>query len=130
MRKITVLLAVALALSACGAKPKPKPPQHAAIPDVHGMNAPDAAVRLIRARYCVRLAPGTPPANDSRPRPGKSPTLARMPVERQSPAAGSTRRPWSMVTLTVGGISKHAATFIGVWDGGAKIPCPEISTTR
>jgi hypothetical protein len=35
-----------------------------------------------------------------------------------------------MVTLTVAGISKHAATYINVWDGGAKIPCPAIGTTR
>jgi beta-lactam-binding protein with PASTA domain len=128
--KAVVLLAAVLALSACGAKAKSKPPQHAAIPDVRGLNAPDAAARLIDARYCVRLARGTPPADDARPKPGKFTTVTRMPVERQSPPAGVTRRPWSMVTLTVGGISKHASSFIDVWDGGAKIPCPEISTTR
>jgi hypothetical protein len=128
--KAVVVLAAVLVLTACGAKAKPKPPQHASIPDVHGMNAADAAVRLIKARYCVRLAPGTPPANDARPKPGQFPNPARMPVERQSPPAGVTRRSWSMVTLTVGGVSKHAATFIDVWGGGANIPCPEISTTR
>lgn len=124
-----VLLVVVLALSACGAKAKPKPPQRAAVPDVQGMNVTDAAVRLIKARYCVRLKPGTPPANDSRPRPGKFPTTPVMRVERQAPPAGSTPRRWSMVTLTVAGISKHAATFIDIWGGGAKIPCPEIRAT-
>jgi hypothetical protein len=87
-------------------------------------------VKLIEARYCVRLVPGTPPANDTRPKPGKLPTGMKMPVERQSPPAGSTGRKWSMVTLTVGGVSKHAATYVNVWDGGAKIPCPPIGTTR
>ena len=126
--KVVALLATVLSLTACGAKAKPKPPQHAAVPDVRGMNAPDAAARLIDARYCVRLARGTPPADDTRPKPGKSTTAAQLPVERQSPPAGVTRRPWSMVTLTVGGISKHASSFIAVWEGSAKIPCPAIST--
>ena len=128
MRLVALLVAVC-PLTACGAAATPKAPRREAIPDVRGMNLPDAAVRLIKARYCVRLKPGTPPANDARPKPGTSPTVAKMPVERQSPPAGSTGRRWSLVTLTVGGISKRAATYIDVWDGGAKIPCPPISTT-
>jgi hypothetical protein len=123
------LLAIVVAVVGCGAHTKPKPPQHAPVPDVRGMNLPGAAVRLIKARYCVHVKAGTPPANDARPKPGKLTTVAKMPVERQSPPAGSTRRRWSLVTLTVGGLSKHAATYIDVWDGGAKIPCPPISAT-
>lgn len=127
--RVVVLLVVLVSLTACGAAAKPKAPQREAIPDVRGMNVPDAAVRLIKARYCIRLKPGTPPANDARPKPGTFPTVAKVPVERQTPPAGSTGRRWSMVTLTVGGISKHATTYIDVWSGGAKIPCPRISTT-
>ena len=123
------LLAVVLAATACGSTAKPKAQQRAPIPNVRGMNAADAAVRLIKARYCVRLEPGKPPANDTRSRPGRFTTQMRMPVERQSPPAGVTRRRWSMVTLTVGGVSKHATTYIDVWDGGARIPCPPIGTT-
>ncbi|HET7128812.1 MAG TPA: PASTA domain-containing protein [Gaiellaceae bacterium] len=126
--RFVALLAVVLAATACGTTAKPKALQREAVPDVRGMNAPDAAVRLIKARYCVRLKPGTPPANDIRPKPGKF-KPPRMTVEQQSPSPGSTRRRWSMVTLTVGGISAHAATYIAVWDGGARIPCPKISTT-
>ena len=125
-----VLFVIVLAVTGCGAAAKPKPSQRAAIPDVRGMNLPDAAVKLIEARYCVLTEPGTPPANDDRPKPGKLTTGMEMPVEQQSPPAGSSGRRWSMVTLTVGGISKHAATYVNVWDGGAKIPCPPIGTTR
>lgn len=127
---IVVLSATVLAVSACGTTSKPSRPARAAIPDVRGMNAPDAAVRLIKARYCVRLAPGKQLATDERPEPGKFTTQNRMPVEHQAPAAGTTRPAWSMVTLTVGGISAHAATYIDVWDGGAQVPCPPIGVTR
>jgi hypothetical protein len=123
------LFVVVLALSACGAKAKPQPPQRAAVPDVQGMNVTDAAVRLIKDRYCVRLEPGTRAANDSRSKPGKFPTTPVMRVEGQAPPAGSMPRRWSLVTLTVAGISKHAATSIDIWGGGATIPCPEIRAT-
>ena len=69
MKLGAIVLLVVLALSACGAGAKPKP-KHAAVPDVRGLNVTDAAVRLVKARYCVRLKPGTPPANDSRSKPG------------------------------------------------------------
>ena len=124
------MFVVVLAVTGCGAAAKPKPPQRAAIPDVRGLNLPDAAAKLIDARYCVRLVRGTPAANDDRPKPGTSTTGMKTPVERQSPPAGSTGRKWSMVTLTVGGISKHAAMFVSVWDRGTKIPCPPIGTSR
>jgi hypothetical protein len=126
-RKALALLVLTLAVTACGGTTKRNGPLREAIPDVRGMNAADAAVRLIKARYCVRLERGTPPANDVRPTPGSPRRPPRMPIERQSPPAGSTRRPWSMVTLTVGGVSAHAATYIDVWDGGARVPCPAIT---
>ena len=126
--RLLALVAVAVSATACGASSKPVRPAHAAVPDVRGLNVSDAAVRLIAARYCVRLTPGTRPASDARPKPGMLPAQARMPVEGQSPPAGSTHPTWSMVTLTVGGISRHAATYIAVWSGGARIPCPPIGT--
>ena len=128
MKLGAIVLLVVLALSACGAGAKPKP-QRAAVPDVRGLNVTDAAVRLVKARYCVRLEPGTPPANDSRSKPGKFSTMPVLRVEREAPSAGSTPRRWSIVTLTVSGISKHAATSIDIWGGGAKIPCPPIGTS-
>ena len=129
MIRATVLLAVVLAAAGCGTTAKPTTARRAPIPDVRGMNMPDAAVRLIKVRYCVRLRAGTPPRRDDRPKPGSSPTTGKMPVERQSPPPGSTRPRWSMVTLTVGGVSRHAATYLDVWGGGAKVPCPPISVT-
>lgn len=124
------LLVTVLAVSACGTTTKPKPPQREPIPDVRGMNVTDAAARLVDARYCVRLERGKPPANDTRPKPGTFTTRRRMPVERQSPSAGSTRPRWSMVTLTVGGVSAHATTYgVEVWKRGARIPCPPIGVT-
>jgi beta-lactam-binding protein with PASTA domain len=128
--RVVVLFASVLAVTACGAQAKPKTPQRAAIPDLRGLNLPDATVRLIDAHYCVRLERGTPPAGDTRRKPGKPTTAARMPVQRQSPPAGSTRRAWSTVTLTVGGIPARAVTSIDLWAAGTKIPCPRINTIR
>lgn len=122
---LLTLAAVALAAGGCGGaatnSTTATPPGQQAIPDVRGMNAPDAVVRLLKARYCVKLAVGKP-----------VPAQKRMPVQQQSPAAGSTGRRWSTVTLTIGlpsrrGTPRHRAVEIGVetW-GGARAPCPPI----
>jgi hypothetical protein len=123
---ILVAASTAICLSGCGstARTATKPPKHEAIPDVRGMNAPDAVVRLLKARYCVQL------------RVGKAVSIqSRMPVQEQAPAAGSTGRAWSTVTLTVGvptrpGTPKHVKLNMGVdtW-GGGRTPCPPIQTT-
>lgn len=88
------------------------------------MNAPDAVVRLLKARYCVQLEAGK-----------RVPTTSRMPVQRQVPVAGSTGGTWSTVTLTVGvprrpGTPKNAKMYMGVDTyGGGRTPCPPIRTT-
>ena len=116
MRRVA-LLGLVVVVSACGAAAKPKSAEHEAIPDVRGMNVNDAALRLLRARYCVRLEAGKPPSTDKRLR-----------VQQQSPVAGSTRGAWSTVTLIVRGIPPGASTGVDIW-GGGKAPCPEIRTT-
>ena len=92
---LVVLLLVALVVSSCGttAKPKPKRRDAQAIPDVRGLEAPDAAVRLLKAHYCVRLEVAKVVSDAG--------TSAGSGV-RQSPAAGARPRAWSMVTLTIG----------------------------
>ena len=92
---LVVLLAAVLAVGACGttAKPKPKTARRASIPDVRGLEAPNAAVRLLRAHLLVRLEVAKVFPTQAR---------AQVPVVRQSPAAGARRRAWAMVTLTIG----------------------------
>lgn len=120
---ILAATAVALVFSGCGtgakkAATETMPPKHSTIPDVVGMNAPDAVVRLQQARYCVRLEVGNPVSRQS-----------TMPVQHQAPAAGASGRAWSTVTLTIGvparpGTPKHVKLNMGVdtW-GGGNTPC-------
>jgi len=119
---IVVLLAVAVAAGGCGspAKPKAKPVRRAAVPDVRGLNAPEAAVRVLRARYCVRLRPAKAVPTTTR---------AQVPVLRQSPAAGTRPRVWSTVTLTIG-LPPDAPKSVYFVDiaGAGSAPCPPIST--
>jgi hypothetical protein len=109
----------ALGVIGCGGSAK-----HEAIPDVRGLNAPDAVARLVEARYCVQLRVGKPVS-----------AQAGMPVQQEEPAAGAAGRAWSTVTLTIGvptqrGESKHGKVTIGVdtW-GGGKTPCRPIRAT-
>lgn len=119
---IVVLLAVAVAAAGCGspAKPKAKPVRRAAVPDVRGLNAPEAAVRVLRARYCVRLRPAKAVPTTTR---------AQVPVLRQSPAAGTRPRVWSTVTLTIGlpPDARKSVYFVDIAAAGSA-PCPPIST--
>ena len=119
--RIVLLLVAALALGGCGSKPKPKPAGRAAVPDVRGLEAPDAAVRLLRAHYCVRLEVAkTFPAS----------TRAEVPVVRQSPAAGATPRAWSLVTLTIGLPPQTPKSVYGIDIAGAgSAPCPPIQVS-
>lgn len=118
---IVVLLAVAVA-GGCGspAKPKATPVRRAAVPDVRGLNAPEAAVRVLRARYCVRLRPAKAVPTTTR---------AQVPVLRQSPAAGTRPRVWSTVTLTIGlpPDARKSVYFVDI-AGAGSAPCPPIST--
>lgn len=90
------------------------------------MSTPDAIVRPLNARYCARIKAGTP-----------VPPSSRMPVQRQSPGAGSTGHAWSTVTLTIGiptrpGTPKHVKFNI-VTDTlsvrPVRAPCPAIRLT-
>ena len=122
-RRTLVLLLAALAVSGCGttAKSKPKPAGRAAVPDVRGLEATDAAVRLLRAHYCVRLEVAKVFPTGAR---------AQVPVVRQSPAAGATPRAWSIVTLTIGLPPSTPKTVYSIDIGGAgNAPCPPIQTS-
>ena len=122
-RRTLVLLLAALAVSGCGTTvtSKPKPAGRAAVPDVRGLEATDAAVRLLRAHYCVRLEVAkTFPAS----------TRAEVPVVRQSPAAGATPRAWSLVTLTIGLPPQTPKSVYGIDIAGASsAPCPPIQVS-
>ena len=119
--RIVLLLVAALALGGCGSKSKPKPAGRAAVPDVRGLEAPDAAVRLLRAHYCVRLEVAKVFPTGAR---------AQVPVVRQSPAAGATPRAWSIVTLTIGLPPSTPKTLYGIDIAGAgNAPCPPIQTS-
>jgi beta-lactam-binding protein with PASTA domain len=123
MGRVAVLLLVAVAVSACGAaaKPKPKAARRTAVPDVRGVEAPEAAARLLRAHYCVRLEVAKVFPRQAR---------AQVPVVRQSPAAGARRRAWSMVTLTIGLPSEMPKAVYGIDIAGAgTAPCPPIQTS-
>ncbi|HEY2776739.1 MAG TPA: hypothetical protein VGI77_02460 [Gaiellaceae bacterium] len=122
-KAVVVLLLAALAVGGCGAtaRPKPKLARRAAVPDVRGLEATDAAIRLLRAHYCVRLkAAKTFPA----------PTRAEVPVVRQSAAPGTTPRAWSLVTLTIGLPPQTPKAVYGIDIAGAgSAPCPRIQVT-
>ena len=121
--RIVLLLVAVLAVGGCGAtaKPKPKPARRAAVPDVRGLEAPAAAVRLLRAHYCVRLE-----VAKVFPRAAR----AQVPVVGQSPAAGATPRAWSLVTLTIGlpPQTPKAVYFIDI-AGAGDAQCPPIQTS-
>jgi beta-lactam-binding protein with PASTA domain len=122
--RIVALLLAALAVGGCGAtaKPKPRPARRAAVPDVRGLEAPDAAVRLLRARYCVRLEVAKVFPTQAR---------AEVPVVRQSPAPGARRRAWSTVTLTIGLPPDTPKEFYGIdFAGAGSAPCPPIQTSN
>jgi hypothetical protein len=121
---MVVAALAAAGLSGCGGTGRRSSQQ--AVPDVRGLRAPDAVVRLLKARYCVQLRVGT-----------RVSLQAGMPVQGQAPPSGSTRRTWSTVTLTVGvptapGTPKGAHAKLGVdtvtW-GGHRTPCAPIRTT-
>ena len=121
---MVVAVLVAVGLSGCGGTGQGSS-QHA-VPDVRGLRAPDAVVRLLKARYCVQLRVGT-----------RVPLQAGMPVQRQAPPAGSTPRTWSTVTLTVGvptpprtpkGVHAELGVDTVTW-GGRRTPCAAIRTT-
>lgn len=122
--RIVVLVLAALAVGGCGttAKPKPKPARRAAVPDVRGLEAPDAAVRVLRAHYCVRL---------ERAKTFPRSAHAQVPVVRQSPAAGTRPRRWSLVTLTIGlpPDTPRSVYFIDI-AGAGSAPCPPIQTSN
>lgn len=98
------------------------------------MDATAAAVRVLRAHYCVRIKIGKavpdplgPAFNRQSPMP--------MPVLKQTPAAGTTSRAWSIVTLTIGiptepGTPKNGKATVGIdmWGGGSA-PCPPIQAS-
>jgi beta-lactam-binding protein with PASTA domain len=118
---LVVLLVAVLAVSACGTtRPKPKP-KRAAVPDVRGLEAPEAAVRVLRAHYCVRLERAKTFPRSAR---------AEVPVVRQSPAAGAWPRRWSLVTLTIGlpPDTPRSVYFIDI-AGAGSAPCPPIQTS-
>lgn len=94
------------------------------VPNVRGMSTPNAVVRLLKARYCAELRVGTPVSMHE-----------GMPVQRQAPPAGTTRRAWSTVTLTIGiptkpgmPANRKVAVYTDTW-GGGKNPCPPVKTT-
>lgn len=118
---VVVLLLAALAVSGCGATAKPQPARRAAVPDVRGLEATDAAVRLLRAHYCVRLEVAKAFPTSAR---------AQVPVVRQSPSAGAIPRVWSMVTLTIGLPPQTPKAVYGIDIAGAgSAPCPPIQTS-
>ena len=108
--RVAALFVAVLAVSACGTTAKPKAAPRAAVPDVRGLEAPAAAVRVLEAHYCVRLevAKSFPTS-----------TRAQVPVVRQSPPAGATPRSWSMVTLTIGLPPQSPKTVYGIDIAGA-----------
>lgn len=124
--KVLVVVALTALLAGCGGAAEPSGPRRAAVPDVRGLDLSTAAARLIDARYCVKLKLGR--TVDDRPAPGSTPSAAKMIVRRESPPAGSTRRTWAVVTLTVDGASRHATTYVDVWKRGTAIPCAPITT--
>jgi beta-lactam-binding protein with PASTA domain len=120
--RLAIALIVILVASACGATAKPKQVQRrAAVPDVRGLNAPEAAARLLRAHYCVRLE-----RTNTYPKPPR----AEVPVVRQSPAAGARPRPWSIVILTIALPPDTTKSYYGIDIAGAdSAPCPPIETS-
>jgi beta-lactam-binding protein with PASTA domain len=129
--KVVVLLAAVLAVSACGttAKPKATGAARPAVPDVRGMDTPKAAVRLLKAHYCVRLENGKASLTQTVSTPQRQ-AQAQVPVLRQSPPAGAKPRAWSMVTLTIRLPAEMPKAVYGIDIAGAgSARCPPIQTS-
>ena len=93
----------------------------ARVPDVRGMNAPDAVALVVKSGLCVKLVLGA-----------RVPPGGKVPVLRQSPAGGAVRDAWSPVTLTIAvpappSLPKNAHVTLSVsgWVP-AHTPCPPI----
>jgi beta-lactam-binding protein with PASTA domain len=119
------LLAVCLLLAAaCGGSAGTT---GRAVPDVRGMNFPDAAVSLYDAHLCVHVVEGRSLPWGTR----------KEPVEAEAPAPGTRRPAWSLVTLTVRFAeppnvprSQRRVHFLDVTWGGGKPPCPPAQTGK
>jgi hypothetical protein len=118
MRRLA-LLALVLALAACGGSAKPVGP---AVPDVRGVNLPDAIVAVLHARLCPRLRE-EPEAWGSK----------REPVVAEAPVPGTHVARWSTVYVTAriprppGAKGATAIDFFGFGGANVKVPCGPIS---
>jgi len=119
-RRCCLPLATCAALAAgCGAAASAGP----TIPDVRGMNYPDAFVSLWGAHLCVHAVQGRSVPWGSR----------LQPVVAESPAPGRRAKAWSLVTVTVRtaalpfpAAARSSVSRLDVVWGGPKPPCPPV----